>query len=595
MQTPLQQLQQLDISTLSTFQDFANVMKQLNQIENPEIVQHVKQQLANNPNFQRFQQETQQKPESPRESSASSRLAALMAEKKVEKASKVQANRQQQAVQNGLNFTNYHAMAAAFNEILNIQGSAGLNQVYIETLEKINFSHLQQGLTQFEQVNRATQDAILNADKTPEPLSSAEQAKRNKTQEKVIKKAEEHHAEPQQIAKMQFQMGFTNFIQDHPTLARILFHPKKRDENGNPEIKQGIKARDFLVFREKMDEIYGEQPNSNTLKELDARYGEGNGRKVWEERKMAYQQYLALYSIESIVDIVESLKKGAKNSDAPIKVKRKELDQLFDIAFKDAFTKLNGKNENMIVDNAIRQLQTIKGQTSGQEFNVVNMEFEQFGLYYANSQKIMAEKGLSFAEFLQTKDADKFGVARQLLASELIKQVDKLSPEQGERFLKELGVDVSLGKVALQAYREIKGDKEIMLQVQAKANKDYRGGISLISWGVAEYHFSKDGVEMKLDLKQEREREQMERDNPNWKDELVLDEIAQKNGKFEKDVEEKTTKHNQSDLSEDMPVDDPINKFAEIKDYDKQVMKAVAGDGREIQINNEYSAPKISL
>lgn len=174
-----------------------------------------------------------------------------------------------------------------------------------------------------------------------------------------------------------------------------------------------------------------------------------NYQEIMESSREKENQFLAKNAIFNLAQFYQSSMNGVKNG-KPFKIEQR----LFNGILSQAISRtLNEPNEGL--ESLKMQLKAIKQGGDESRFSPLQSQFEQFGLYYANAQRIMKEKGMSFEQFLMSKDGDQFGLARQLLNTDFIKLIAKQERNVALDLLKELGADETQALVVLKAYTDV--------------------------------------------------------------------------------------------------------------------------------------------
>lgn len=509
MQNPLQKLLAFDISALSLPDEFSNVMKLLSQVDNPEFVKQIEQKLKDNLAFREFQKERERENSSRLAEAGSGRLAELVAQKR----QAAQRSERVQAVQNNLIFANYQLISAAFSELLATQGVAAFVAAASQQFEQIQ--------AQFEQNPKAATQAFVNTATAVvetqiqhgKPLSDKQTAELAATMSSAAHTAEQSpHLSPQEKERIDAARIYAEIASYDPNLAKSLLKWEKgklvRDENGLPQWKKPPTSEQALLLNELLAQKY--DPNTPIgkayLAEMQHKHPH-NYQEIMESSREKENQFLAKNAIFNLAQFYQSSMNGVKNG-KPFKIEQR----LFNGILSQAISRtLNESSEGL--ESLKMQLKAIK-QGGGDEsrFSPLQSQFEQFGLYYANAQRIMKEKGMSFEQFLMSKDGDQFGLARQLLNTDFIKLIAKQERNVALDLLKELGADETQALVVLKAYTEVADKPQVFQHLDKKARKDY-GGMGK----QAEYEISADGISQKLDRHQQKSLNALQADNPDWR------------------------------------------------------------------------------
>lgn len=306
-----------------------------------------------------------------------------------------------------------------------------------------------------------------------------------------------------------------------------------------------------------------------------------NYKEVMESQKERETALLARHAIANVATFYQT----SLQSDKKLKIEQ----QFFNAILSNAVDKTL-KEPSEGVESLKMQLREIKVGIDESRFSPLQSQFEQFGLYYMNAQRLMQEKNLTFDQFLMSKDGDRFGLARQLLNTGFIKEIAKLEQDAAVDLLKELGANQTQALIVLKAYQEIKDNPAVFEYLAQKAKKDY-GGLAK----QAEYEISAEGITQKLDFNQRYSQQELLKNNPEWQKALeqLVDEQTKKEKK--KEVEENIVRVSDNKLDEEDVSNEQVNKLAKVENYDKQVMIAVARDSSETQVKNEYNTPKMTM
>lgn len=448
MQNPLHQLQKLDISALSSFDEFSNVMKLLSQVDNPEFVKQIEQKLKDNLAFREFQKERERE-NSPRLAEARSGwLAELVAQKR----QATQRSERVQAGQNNLNFTNVQMLSAVYSQILNEQGVEGLIRSFETHLKQLDFSDPEKAVVDFGKHTNAFLATVANSDVEIPPEKQQEILNAG---EKVVKELENNNAGRETIVTAQIHTENLKFVLNNRESAREIFDFNKLDENGFPTIKETTNIDSYVAFMRDFGTIYkkGTPEQQAEIQRLQENNGFSvvEAEKEWQKRKAIFDDWKMNRGLQAFSSILKRFYETAQTyEDENLKgvFSQKDFNEMFNFTVESIFAMNNPTQAIAMLKQQVRRY--------GEEVNVLGFQFQDFGLYFANAQRVMKSENISFADFVQSDEGQKFKVALQVLNSSLVKNVVNLDRQEALTLMEELGIKRDWANSALDAYQELK-------------------------------------------------------------------------------------------------------------------------------------------
>lgn len=534
MQNPIHQLQKLDISALSSFDEFSNVMKLLSQVDNSEFVKQIEQKLKDNLAFREFQKERERENLPRLVEAGSRRLAELVVQKRLEKSKNQTQSHHLQHIQQ------MQILANHYGELL----ASGQFGVFLQTFEK----NLQQ----------AVQSGDLNAISTHSMAVASAYVKQGKQQPneniaqqmQVLSKSAE--GQPERVKKEVAKNAFVvNIAMSTPDLLQKAM---VTDKNGNLTVPPQIKdKKQFEIASKLLQQRYdGKSPQAiEYQKALKKLYPE-----EWQSIYQKEKQMIEEGSIRWGMYLQNQQKDQALENRSHIRVKAADVNQQMDKLFSQILNSPYHQSEQEKIDVFIQQIDAIKAQKNNvREDNLMNTQFEQFSLYYANAQKQMEKLNIAdFTSFLTTPEANKFGIARQLLNQEWLHKITEFEPAERNRLFSALGIEPIYRDVVLKAVNEIKDNPEIKQYISDQAKRDYSNGknnrLFAPKSGIS---FEQDGsIVQKLNRNQQKDFDELQVNNADWK--RALDElVAVQRLELEKQqVVENNSRDAKDSLDEDM-------------------------------------------
>lgn len=502
MQNPLHQLQKLDISALSSFDEFSNVMKLLSQVDNPEFVKQIEQKLKDNLVFREFQKERERENSPHLAEAGSRRLAELVAQKRLEKSKNQTQSHHLQHIQQ------MQILANHYGELL----ASGQFGVFLQTFEKNLQQAVQSGdLNAISTHSMAVASAYVKQGK-PQPNENIAQ------QMQVLSKSAE--GQPERVKKEVAKNAFVvNIAMSTPDLLQKAM---VTDKNGNLTVPPQIKdKKQFEIASKLLQQRYdGKSPQAieyqKALKKLNP--------EEWQSIYQKEKQMIEEGSIRWGMYLQNQQKDQALENRSHIRVKAADVNQQMDKLFSQILNSPYHQSEQEKIDVFIQQIDAIKAQRNNvREDNLLNTQFEQFSLYYANAQKQMEKLNIAdFASFLISPEANKFGIARQLLNQEWLHKITEFEPAERNRLFVALGIEPIYRDVVLKAVNEIKDNPEIKQYLSDQVKRDYSNGKSNRFFAQKSgISFEQDGsIVQKLNRSQQKDFDELQVNNADWKREL---------------------------------------------------------------------------
>lgn len=568
----LKQLEKTDFSSISSFGDFSKLMGMLNQIEDRSVFAQFQEKIKDHPMFKEFQK-TQGESLAEQKtvvSGALARLAELM-----EKRSTSRENTRQQQANNVVQQATYqHAMIASIlDNSREPDGSYNLDKL-ISNMSKINIP-----------LEEKVEVALNVVDKVSNSPNGEEVLKENRiTSQEVLAKAA-NGGDVTQKEKEAVILDTAYLIREvEGGLKRNLTKEEKKLFTNLFDASQKGRESLEIALNEMRDKFPDVKAVNNYYQSMKVKIEKEEYAAFFEEDSKNYvkQQLKSVgEQLEASINIKNTLMETTENIDELIRISLRIPKDVDDIKIgEEAWQRRLASLKESFEESIMSKFDKTAFNPTKLMFNDITGALFNHD-FISKDGKILEGQDINALIKKIENDGD-VPAATLLLAqlnSPLIRTVMAIQPP--ERGLEALNAITGWDKITQaqfdvisQIHKEIKPSTREILKKWEQSEVVQNSFYETVK---------EDGViKMKRELHNEVLKQKSEQEEMNYVP--------------EQEVKEKVVENTQSSLSEDVPMNEPNNKLAEIKDYDKQVMTTVAKDGGEIQVNNnEYNTQKLSI